>query len=262
MNILRTALVTMLLTTGCTAGTRAQSEPSPADIVQAIQDYGSAMPVWGHVGFTACPQDDPNGRAVFEAVAGASISTVALRELSLRWSRPFRDCGYQPLEMWYQDALAQIVESADHASAFQFLSSLPPDINEQMRQILWRAVESGRFSAEVAGSFASSAVRATDSDYWINRTIAAFQDRRVPDAWVETETSVLLREHADAFLPALGQASGTLSDRRLTQVLSVVGAAVGRGVVTPSFSGLDALRAEASTRSGVPPHILDALSPR
>lgn len=229
----------------------AQHRLTPAEVVRAIQESGTTTPVIQDLLFEGCPQQDPAGRSVFEAVSAADLPPTALAELSSRWGEPLATCGYAPLDAWFAVALRTLSGSGDDSAVMMFVDRLPADLPGWIREELWRARTSRDPNGFLGAFIASKAVRSTDASQRVDLLIAAFRDRSVSREWIYREAGLLIGEQPEAYLRALAQRSSDLSDDRLEDVLASVLANIRSGRLSAGSAGLEGLRQSVRERDAL-----------
>jgi len=70
--------------------------------------------------FKGCPQEDPQGVAVFEAVRDVQLDAWGISRLASAfvWGGVYPDCAYAPLDMWLADAFRRIHEAGNSGAAW------------------------------------------------------------------------------------------------------------------------------------------------
>lgn len=233
----------------------AQSSLAPSEVVGHIQRSGTTVAVIQDLLFEGCPQDDEEGRAMFEAVSNADLPSSAVAELSGRWAAPFAECGYAPLELWYQEALRSLFDSGDPSAVMTFVQSLPASLPDPLREELWRG-RAMEYPGGFLGDFiASKAVRGSTPSQSVDLTVSAFRDRRLSRQWIYREAGRLMREQPDAYLRSVAQAAGGFNDERLEDVLRSILASVQSGRIPEDAGGLEALRQSVRNRDGLPAEV-------
>jgi hypothetical protein len=222
----------------------------PDEVVRRLQPPITVDAQLEQLMFRGCPQEDEHGVRVFEAVTSMDLPTSIVVDLPLLWREPYAECGYAPLEAWFERTLDRLIGLRDGPAVRTFIERMPPDISPHMREALWQASTTLYDEGESRDVVAISAVRSSDPAERVALTIAALRDRPISGTFISGEIATLVWEHQELLLHVLAESAATMPDQRLRVVLGLLSDYVGTGRIPQDSPGLAVLRANLRGRRG------------
>ena len=212
--------------------------------------------------FDGCPQQDPTGQAVFQAIQGIELSGHRAVDLAvaLGVGGAYPDCDYPPLNAWMLSTLQGLYERGERGPAGMFARTLEPVIPLPMHDLLLHAAAAPAFAGGPARDLASAALYRRPRERWIEEAIAAFR-RPVPTEWKTSTTYHLGREFGAVFFRTVAREAPNLDDATLFIISSAIGSDVRDGHVNPNAGGLSELRDALDRRPNVPRTLIPSRRP-
>jgi hypothetical protein len=208
--------------------------------------------------FQGCPQDDPVGRAVFEAVRNVDLDLrgyESVRLVRVMSRDKYPDCGYAPLNAWIVEMIDRWHANGEWGSLDSFAGGLrwmEITIEGAVQEALLRAAEDEQGPTAAREVIADAALRWRPAERHIEEGIAAF-GRTIPRQTKTSRTYYLGRTFGADFFRAFAAVAPTYTDDQLFTIVSAIGSDVRNGRVPPNVAGLEALRAEVRRRPDLPP---------
>lgn len=145
----RVALYMALANAPGIAGLGAQGvERTPEAAVRDLEADGY-VDEYGLFNFRGCPQGDPTGQAVFEAVQAVELHGHGLVSLARALAyEVYPDCDYEPLSSWIAGIFDQLHARGEVGPATSFVRGLGPRIDRRLQEALFRAAEDTEFAGE------------------------------------------------------------------------------------------------------------------
>lgn len=208
--------------------------------------------------FQGCPQDDPVGRAIFDALRDADFDlrgyeSVRLVRVVSRDKYP--DCNYAPLNAWIVEMIDRWHVNDEWAALEAFARSLrwmEVTIEGDVQAALLRAAEDEQGPNAAREVIADAALRWRPVERHLEEGIAAFS-RSIPRQTKTSWTYYLGRTFGADFFRAFAAVAPTYTDDQLFTIVSAIGTDVRHGRVPANAAGLGLLRAEISRRPNLPP---------
>lgn len=258
MGVALTCALMVLFATCAEAQVSERAQAALADLAdERVLDGGLFI-------FRGCPQSDPEGRAIFEAVERTRLDSSDQIELVMayRWNHTYPNCGYAPLDDWFVSVFEQLHADQDAAAmssfagALRVMSGLGP-ITPGLRDAMYRAAEDGAIDRELRetiamAAFETSQAREMPEAVKIEEGVAGLR-RSLPRR--ETMVYHLSRTYGGAFFQALARVAPTFSDGDFGLVVQAIAVEVIDGRLDPAAGGLDAIRTELARRGQDPASI-------
>lgn len=207
--------------------------------------------------FDGCPQDDPDGLAVFEAVRDMSLDPWGLAELAGNLTfRVYPNCGYTPLDEWYSGVFERLHAARALGPASSFVIRLGLNearlIKSDMQEALLRAAEDPNFmGGRPREQLVGTALYYRPRELWLDESISALR-RAIPRQSIADITYRLSREFGSEFYERLVAEAPTLNDEVFFTVIHALGSEIQDERADPNARGMEALRVMAATRARVP----------
>jgi hypothetical protein len=206
--------------------------------------------------FEGCPQVDPVGRAVFDAVRDIDLrgyGSVQLVGVFAQGTYP--GCGYAPLNEWIVEMIDRWHANGEWDSLELYARSLRwPEVTIEagVQEALLRAAEDEQGPTAAREVIADAALRWRPVERHIEEGIASF-GRSIPRQTKTSWTYYLGRTFGADFFRAFAAVAPTYTDDQLFTIVSAIGTDVRHGRVPANAAGLGLLRAEISRRPNLPP---------
>jgi hypothetical protein len=207
--------------------------------------------------FQGCPQEDPAGVAVFEAVQDMPLDPWGLTDLARAFTfRAYPNCGYAPLNAWYVRAFERLRADGALGPAEAFVIGLANNearlVNRDMQEALLQGAEDPGF---IGGRYEEEMVRIALShrprDLWISEALAAFH-RTIPRQSVASATYRLSRELGSEFYEEIARQASTLDDVAFFTIVHALASEIQDERADPNAAGMEALRTMAASRARYP----------
>jgi hypothetical protein len=207
--------------------------------------------------FQGCPQEDPRGVAVFEAVQNMRLDPWGLADLARAFTfRAYPNCGYAPLDAWYVRVFERLRADRALGPGQAFIIGLGNNearlITPDMQEALLQGAEDPGF---IGGRYEEEMVRIALShrprDLWISEALAAFH-RTIPRQSITSATYRLSREFGSEFYEELARRAPTMDDVIFFTVIHALASEIQDERADPNADGMEELRAIAASRARYP----------
>jgi hypothetical protein len=207
--------------------------------------------------FRTCPQDDPAGRAVFDAVKDMPLDPWGLQQLAgMLTFQVYPNCGYAPLNEWYVGVLEKLRADRALGPGEAFVIRLGDNearlVTPDMQEALIRAAEDPGF---IGGRYEEEMIRIAlthrPRELWIAEAISAFR-RAIPSQTITFATYSLSREFGSEFYERIASEAPTLSDDVFLTIIRALSTEIQDQRADPNAAGMGALREMAERRARSP----------
>jgi hypothetical protein len=232
------------------------AQPANRSVEAALEDLRDGYADTEAFFFAGCPQDDPLGRTIFEAVRDVPLDGEGRVSLARRFANSvYPHCEYQPLHAWlvalFEELRATGQDGAAHSFAQVFERATREEgftVDDRLRAALLRAAEDDvTFLEGTRGLFVIVAFKNRPASAMVEEAVAALS-MRIPRQTKASLTYKMSREHGAAFYQAAARAARRMTDDDLFLLVVSIRSEINDGRADPRARGLEPLRAEIARR--------------
>lgn len=257
------------------ASLAAQTDRTVESAVRDLQSDGVPTDV-NLFRFRGCPQQDPVGRDIFNAVTDMEIRGRNLARLAVWLGQDaYPHCDFEELTDWLIEVVEHLHAAREEGALTDFAAGvgqrmperepnsqgghtirLPPlsagRVENRLQRAMIRVAEDSSLLRGVRERVATAALAKRPEELHVEDFVR-FAASSIPRTVKTRRIYYLSREFGSSFFAPVAAVAETLSDDDLFTLSSAIGTDVRDGRVNPNAEGLDEIRAVVCSRPSMPP---------